>query len=718
MNHRAGRRKTRETGPKRHARATGAALLAAAMRHHQAARLDQAEALYRRALARTPEHPEALRALSLLEHERGRNDRALSLIGRVLALRPQDAACLHHQGEILRALGRHTEAVQSYRQALATSPNFADCRFGLGTALLDLGRAKEAAVELHRAAMLLPDDPEALNNFGNALAEAGELDEALPRYRQALALRPGYAECAVNLGVALAQAGQDGEAERHLRDAIADDPGLAQGWRQLGLVLQRTGRAEEAARVLRQAVTLEPGAADVWRELGRALAAAGQPADAERVLQEAVRLAPRDARTRLDLGHVLVELKRFGEALGHYGAAIADAPNLAEAHFNAGLCLQYLGAFEEAAAAHRRALALRPDLAQAHYSLALMASGRSENADEVARLETLLARPELSDEARINAGFALARLLDRRRQHDAAFARLRAANGLKARQVPFDARRHTEYLERLIATFSAGFFAARKGFGISSELPVLIVGMPRSGTSLVEQILASHPLVHGAGEIDDLRGMVRSLPRRLKTAAPFPECVADLDHDTAAALAREYLAGLHRRGDAALRVTDKLPGNYVRLGLASLLLPGARVIHCRRHPLDTCLSCYFQNFADGLRFTYDLSHLGLAYRGYRLLMAHWRRTLPVRILDLRYEDLVTDLEATARRLVAFCGLPWDERCLGFHEQVRPVDTTSFWQVRQPIYATSIGRWRLYRRHLGPLCEMLGPLEADTPSDLV
>lgn len=717
MNDRA-RRKATETGPKRRPGAAGAAPLAAAMRHHQAGRLDQAEALYRRVLAKTPAHPEALRALSMLEHERGRNDRALSLIERALALRPLDATCLHHQGEILRALGRHADAVEAYRQALAASPNFGDCRFGLGTALLDLGRAKEAAAELDRAATLLPGDLEVLNNLGNALAEAGQLDGALTRYRQALALRPGYTECAVNLGIALVQAGRDGEAERHLRDAIAGDRGLAQAWRQLGLLLQRTGRAEEAARVLRRAVTLEPGAADLWRELGRALDAAGQPEEAEGALQEAIRLAPKDARMHVELGHVLVELKRFDEALGHYRAAIASAPDLAEAHFNAGLCLQYLGAFEEAATAHRRALTLRPDLAQAHYSLALMARGGTENPDEVGRLEALLARPDLSDEARINASFALARLFDRRGEHDAAFASLRTANALKARLLPFDPRRHTEYLERLIATFDAGFFAGRREFGVSSELPVLIVGMPRSGTSLVEQILASHPLVHGAGEIDDLRRMVRSLPHRLKTATPFPECVADLDRETVAALAHEYLARLHRRGDAALRVTDKLPGNYVRLGLVALLLPGARVIHCRRHPLDTCLSCYFQNFADGLRFTYDLSHLGLAYRGYRLLMGHWRRTLPVRMLDLCYEDLVTDLEAAARRLVAFCGLPWDERCLGFHEQVRPVDTTSFWQVRQPIYATSIGRWRLYRRHLKPLCEMLGPLEADTPSDRV
>ncbi len=230
--------------------------------------------------------------------------------------------------------------------------------------------------------------------------------------------------------------------------------------------------------------------------------------------------------------------------------------------------------------------------------------------------------------------------------------------------------------------------------------------MMRSGTTLAEQILASHPQIHGAGELDTLGRLAGSLPRRLATQIPYPECVAHLDAATARAVAADYLEVLKQHGGAAERVVDKMPLNFLGLGLIATLLPRARIVHCRRDPMDTCLSCFFRDFTTSFTFKYDLRDLGLYYREYERLMAHWRRVLPLPIFELQYEELTAAPEAVSRRLVAFCGLDWDERCLRFHETERPVRTASTAQVRQPMYQSAVGRWRRYEKHLGPLMAAL------------
>ena len=646
--------------------------LAAAAQQRVAGRFRQAEVLYRRVLATAPGQPDALHWLGVLEHLGGRNEAAEGLLEQAAAVRPRDPLCLYHLAEARRARGRNAEAVKAYRQALTHRSDVADIHFGLGTALLDLGDAGQAADALRRAVEISPGDPEARNNLANALAELGEDEAAEAGYRRALALRPDYAEAHMNLGILLARSGRDSEAEGSYRTAVASDPDSLAARLQLARYLRRVGRPEQALKALREATALRPDHAEAQNDLGRCL----------------------------------VEFGRSEEALGPYRRAVDIRADFAEAHFNLGVCLQSLGRFDEAVAAHQRALALRPDLAEAHYNLSLIARERGGD-DEVRRLEALLAAPDLAEEARVNASFALAAILQARGETDRAFAHYRQGNELKARSQPFDGARYVDYVDRLMVTFDAAFFASYAGSETVSDLPIFIVGMPRSGTTLVEQILASHPEVHGAGELEDIRRMVGDLPDRLGGGARFPECAHGIGDELAGALAGEYLECLRRRSPDARRVTDKMTGNYLRLGLIARLLRGARVIHCHRDPLDTCLSCYFQNFANGLSFSYDLGHLGLVYRQYERLMAHWREVLPLPILDLRYEDLIADQEAASRRIVAFCDLPWDESCLRFHEENRQVRTASFWQVRQPLYASSVGRWRAFAEHIGPLFEALG-----------
>ncbi len=322
-------------------------------------------------------------------------------------------------------------------------------------------------------------------------------------------------------------------------------------------------------------------------------------------------------------------------------------------------------------------------------------------------LEALLARNRLSADDKKKLHFTLAKAFEEKADADAAFAHYRRGNELQraafaGQSLRFDAEAQDRLVARTEAVFTGQFFAERQSFGIASEAPVFVVGMPRSGTTLVEQIAASHPQVHGAGERWEMDVAAHNLSDTLGAQAPYPENVAELDEATAARLGEAYLGRLREVAGDAERVIDKLPFNYLRLGLIAVLLPRARVIHCRRDVRDTCLSCYFQNFSIPYPWTTDLCEIGRYHRAYERLMAHWRSVLPRAMLEVDYEDLVADQEGQSRRIIDFLGLQWDPRCLDFHRTQRQVSTASAWQVRRPIYATSVGRWRAYERMLEPL----------------
>ncbi len=315
----------------------------------------------------------------------------------------------------------------------------------------------------------------------------------------------------------------------------------------------------------------------------------------------------------------------------------------------------------------------------------------------------------MSENALIPVYFAMGKLCDKLEMFKESFEYYRFGNKLRRGQFEFNIDSNVDYVSRIIETFSADFIEHRKSWGSDSEMPIFIFGMPRSGTTLAEQILASHPNVYGRGELQFFNQMDQNLPSILKVNERYPECLNFIDDQTAYTIAELYIkktreiVGLSK--DYTL-ITDKNPFNFYQLGLISLLFPKASFIHCQRHPLDTCISIYFHNFATGNQFAYDLSELGQYYREYLRLMNHWRKVLPIRIFELKYEDIVQQQEEVSRKLVKFCGLEWDPACLDFYKNDRPVFTASSWQVRQPIYTTSCGRWQNYDQFLDPLKELL------------
>jgi len=474
--------------------------------------------------------------------------------------------------------------------------------------------------------------------------------------------------------VKLHQAGDLPQAERIYRDVLRIDPRQGDALNLLGLIANQVGKPEEAIALVSQAVAAFPHEPEFHNTLATAYKGVGDVDSAVRHYREVMRLKPDAVGVRACLADALLEQGQLEEALA--------------------LCLE--------------ALRLDRDSALPWCVLGeLVGHGCHAFTDaDIAHMQHLLAGGRLPTHDASMVHFTLAAHWEKSGAHDAAFRSYRLANELK-REVyrqsgqSFDQARHLDLIDRLIAFFTTEFFQRMEAFGADSEMPLFVVGMVRSGTSLVEQILASLPRVFGAGELKDIDKLATTLPQQLNVPEAYPDCLAHVDPATARKLAYAYLQRRAVPCGASLRMIDKMPHNYLHLGLIAVLFPRARIIHCRRDPMDNCAAAYFQNFK-WLPYAAGVDDLVFYYRQYDRLMAHWKRVLPLRMHEVVYEELVAHQEAVSRELVAFCGLPWDERCLAFYQTRRTVQTASKLQVRQPIYTRSVARWQRFASHLEPL----------------
>jgi tetratricopeptide (TPR) repeat protein len=651
------------------------ALFDSAFARHQSGDLEGAERLYRQVLVQNPRHADSLHLLGLVCAQSERLEDAIQLMQQAIAFRPAFDLALFNLGNVFRRLGRWSKAVDSYRQALRFEPNRLGAWVNLGAALRQLGQGDEAIEAYRKAIALKPDHADAHYNLGCVLQQMGRGDEAVGAYRQALALEPGHADALANLATALTT----------------------------------LDRPAEAAAACQRRVALEPTSAEAHRAFSAALLRLGQIQLAVEAATRAVSLQPDDADARIQLGTCLLDQGLYRQAVATYRQAIALAPGRASAFVNLAIALQEGGEAADAKAAITQALALDPTSSSAWAVRSDLKTFTRDDPD----LESLTRLRASAQDGRaredlINLDFTLGKAFMDIGDADQAFAHLAAGAQAYRNGLSYDVETDLAEFRAMARSFDAGRLAKLAGLGDWSDQPLFIVGMPRSGTTLVEQILASHPDIFGGGERPALEqaAMARlgpglsPLARAQRMAAFTP---ADL-----AAMGASYAAGVAALAPGYRRVTDKMPSNFRLIGLIRLILPHARIIHCRRDPLDTCFSCYTRKFSRGQAFTYDLRELGLYYRGYAGLMDHWRAVVPSdRLLEVAYEDVVENLEDEARRLIAFCGLDWDEACLSFHRTTRQVRTASVNQVRQPLYRTSLARWRPYHRYLGPLIEAAG-----------
>jgi tetratricopeptide (TPR) repeat protein len=657
---------------------------------------------------------------------------ALHALRKANELLPDDAETHFYLGNALHDHGELAGAVQSHRRALEIKPDLAEACDSLGSALQDLGQLNEAVASHRRAIEIKPELAEAHNNLGNALLALDQIDAAAMSYRRALAIRPDYAEAHGNLGNALRDLAQPQEALACYRRMLEIRPDSAEAHNNLGNALLSLGHLDEAVASYRRALLLRPESAGALANLGNALRGLGQPREAAASCRRALEIEPDFVEAHRYLGNAQFDLGQFDEAASSYGRALALKPDFAEVHTALSVVLRQTGRAAEAEASCRRALEIAPNSAETLAFLGEIHADRGQFADAaelfkraisidpdlpegwagIARYRKMddsdapwlaaaqrLVAKRLPIQHEINLRYAIGKYFDDVKDFEHAFASYRLANELTKRYgVSYSRERLTRRVDRITVAYDRNWLRQTRLEANPSERPVFIVGMPRSGTTLTEQILASHPAVFGAGEL-----------RFWHTAsAEYESSGSSGDENVAiSGLSGRYLRQLDDLSAGALRVVDKMPANTMNLGLIHAAFPNARIIHMQRNPIDTCLSIYFQVFSATHSYANDLEDLAHYYTQYFRVMEHWRSTLPEgAILDVPYEGLVEDPEAWSRKMVQFIGLQWDPRCLDFHQANRTVLTASNWQVRQKISTSSIGRWRSYEKFVGPLRHLM------------
>jgi tetratricopeptide (TPR) repeat protein len=602
-------------------------------------------------------------------------------------------------------LGRLDRAAAAYEAALRENPDNADALHLLGLVAIQRGDPARGAALIARSVALRPGEAVAHSNLAEAYRGIGDLDSAIASCRTAISLRHDYPEAHSNLGLMLTQRGELEAAIEHFRIAVSQRPNFAAAHNGLGNALRQKGERGAAFEHYARAVALDPTSAEAHSNLGRVCLEEGDLNRALAHCQEAVRLRPNLAAAQTNLANVLVVHGRLEEAKARLLEAVRLAPNVSGIHVALAHLWERLGGFDQMVACLRDALRCQPNDPLALSRLATALKGKLP-AEDQARIEQVLAGPPLPAEQCGQLQLGLAHVLDAKGEYDRAASWSIEANALiradvARRRRVYNPRDHSKFVSRIIDAFTPEYFARVRGFGLPTERPVFVVGMPRSGTSLTEQVISSHPRVFGAGELwlaqDAFEGLVAATNRQ---AEPI-DCLAYLDREIATRLAQRHLDKLAALNDTADRVVDKLPDNTIFLGMIATLFPRAKLIHVRRDVRDIALSCWMTNFAH-VRWASDFDHIAARIRGYNRIMEHWRRVLPVPIFEFDYETLVTDLEGTARQLIAWCGLEWDPACLEFHRTDRPVRSPSAGQVRQPLYNSSVGRWKHYEHSLAPL----------------
>lgn len=531
-----------------------------------------------------------------------------------------------------------------------------------------------------------------------------------PVFNPMLGSSPSELQRILNEGTAHHKAGNKEEAERHYRLVLESAPNQPDALNLLGVLAAENEYFDIAIDMMRRAVAVRPKDPGILNNLGHCYYEAGRHEEARDPLERAVALRPDFDEAKYNLGQVLRQLGETGLALKLWREVWA-ADNRVFAAL-VGICgiLSDQGHFEEAEQTAREVIARLPHRPAGYISLAHIHKFKNDDGT-LAELENQIVRDDVPEPEKIALHYAAGKVADDLKLYERAFHHFDQANSQAHRGHDHDA---IETLRRQKKTvFSPKFFRERQGWGFASDLPVFIVGMPRSGTTLTEQILASHPDVYGGGELTIFERLSRLAEEISPSREPFPISLLKLTSFGAELLGRRYVTELTALPDRPVkRITNKMPHNFEFLGLIALTVPGAKIIHCRRNPLDTCVSCWTKNFNDAHSYNRSLTDLGRYYVGYHALMEHWRKVLPIQFLDVDYEDYTRDLEGTARKIVDFVGLEWDPRCLEYYRLDRSVRTASQWQVRQPIYTSSVARWRNYMPHVQPLIDAMGSLGLD------
>ncbi|HNP37310.1 MAG TPA: sulfotransferase [Woeseiaceae bacterium] len=630
-----------------------------------------------------------------------------------LLFKPGSTLHMRLLGHALMKQNRLSEAEQQLRFALALEPDSPKLLEDVGSVLAMQGRYSEAVIFLERAIRLDPQLALAHKKLGQAMAAMGQGKEADAEFREYLELDENKGVVAEAIGQL--QAGQFDQAVATLKTALKSNPDNVNALRYLaGAYFKKKVHLDDAEAMLRHATEIAPDFAGAWMLLGPVLMERSKYVDAIEAFRTAARLLPLDADAWGGLGNACARAGRIDESVEAFERSVALDPASPGNQMGYAHVLKTLGDQAASLRAYRSAIRAKPDFGEVYWSMANLKVFRFENA-EVTAMEQQLERKDLTRSAEIHFHFALGKAYEDLGDYDRAWHNYHTGNQLQRSEVEYDPVEFSLRQEKIIETFNEDFLRAREGNGYDAADPIFIVGLPRSGSTLIEQILASHSQVEGTSELPILGKIAGSIGRYRRDNRHYPGSVTGLRDKDLHDYGRQYMeqSRRHRLSNKPF-FTDKLPNNFPHVGLLHLILPNARIINARRHPLDSCLGAYKQLFGHGQHFTYDVLELAEYYKLYHSVTSHWHRVLPGKVLDVHYEDSVLDLEGQVRRILDYCGLPFEEQCLRFYETDRAVRTASSEQVRQPIYRGSLGKWRRYEKHLEHWREDLAQIIAGLP----
>jgi Tfp pilus assembly protein PilF len=652
-------------------------------------------------------------------------------------------------GVTLQALGNGKDAVAELKRAIKLAPDAASIHANLGEVLRQNGKLDEAAKSLEKAIEIDPKNAQALNNLGIIHYERGKFEQAVGFYRRALESRPDMAEALNNLGNALRMSGDTDGAMNAYQDALTYREIYPEAYNNLGTLLQQDNQLEEAEHALRKAIMQNANYVEAHNNLASLYAAQKKEVEALRILGDALKFAPQNTQTLLltakiqmhrsnhtaaeqavrmvlgrepenpealtVLGQVLHETDRYDEAIEVLDRAVKANPKSPEALNFYGVALKSVGRLDEAREFILKALKLNDSMYGAYANLNdLVDFSKGEGEKLFNRMDAIFEATKTPESEEFLAlHFAYAKALEDRGEHKRALDHYITGGRMKRAQLDYNEAETFAFFDAIRDAFPRRVFEDRKYAGLNDERPVFIVGMPRSGSTLVEQILSSHPQVFGAGEVKYLSVALGRLRDRFPSLPKYPQMMGKITPAQLDIVAKNYLDALTAGSGDAKRVTDKLLTNYFFVGLIHLLYPKAKFINTQRNPVDTCLSGFTKLFKDDMPHSYDLAELGRYYGKYHELMEHWEKVLPEGVMKVvRYEDVVANTEREAKSLIEFLGLDWDPKCLEFHKSQRPVKTASVAQVRKPIYKTAVQRWKKYGDGLQPLVDAIAATVPD------
>ncbi|MDP3560759.1 MAG: sulfotransferase [Legionellaceae bacterium] len=679
------------------------------MQLHQAGQLEQAGTLLNHILETHPTHADALHLRGVIAYQVNEIHLGIHFIERAIQSNPHVALFYSNLGEMHRNLNAVHLSIQYGQQAVTLDPQSATALSNLGIAYYD-AKQYEHAENYHKRALAINSNlSQSLNNMGSIYKVYNQTKQAVEFYQAAIAASPQFVDPLNNLGALLLQQHEFKQAAKYLRQAIMLAPAFADAQCNMGLTLLGLEQYDNALLHFDKTLQLKPDYAEAYYGIATIYLHQHYFIESEQAIHKAIAINAHQVEFYQLLAKIYQEQGDYRQALIYLDQAL-HIDSTSSAHLSKGNVLMEMGEITKAEAHFLKSAAdpNRDTQILAHYSLVQLRKIKPDNPslNELASIVNHQIQT-VSPNKLEYAYFALGKCHDDIGEWAKAFEYFSLGCQLKRTRITYHIAEQIEFTHALIRCFTPQTIDYLQAFANSSALPIFIVGMPRSGTTLVEQVLSSHSHVHGAGELTHLNNLIQQPIQHHQNTIYYPESVLQLSSQLCHAITENYLSHLQRFSPHAIRITDKMPHNFIAIGLIHALFPNAKIIHVERNPIDTCLSCYTKLFNQGQLYSYDLTELGQYYQCYERIMDHWRHILPSNAwLDIKYETMVSHFDQEAKRLVDFCDLPWEPDCLNFYQSERQVRTASFAQVRQPVYTSSVGRWRLYERELAPLIQLL------------